>query len=169
MPKNLLHKLQTRIFQIPWVKSRWARKYKAVEVDGVPWASLSKPLNQCRLGLVTTAGVHLKNDKPFNMEDRQGDATYRTMPSTSTQQDLMITHDYYDHTHADEDINIVFPVDRLRELVQEGVIGELAPTFFSFMGHIEEPHLTQLKQQTAPEVADWMVRDQVDVAIFTPA
>jgi D-proline reductase (dithiol) PrdB len=82
--------------------------------------------------------------------------------------DLMITHDYYDHRDADKDINIVFPVERLREFGREGVIGGLANVHYGFMGHITGPHIMTLITRTAPEAARLLKKDGVDVALLTP-
>lgn len=83
--------------------------------------------------------VHRKEDAPFNMEDNQGDPTYRIIPRDVSYEALCITHDYYDHRDADKDLNIVFPLDRLQELAREHLIGEVAPFHYSFMGHIDGP------------------------------
>jgi D-proline reductase (dithiol) PrdB len=80
----------------------------------------------------------------------------------------MITHDYYDHKDADRDINIVFPTDRLREFQNEKVIGELAETNYSFMGHIDGRHIPELINKSAVEVAQRLRSDQVDCVLFTP-
>jgi D-proline reductase (dithiol) PrdB len=119
--------------------------------------------------MVTTAGVHLKSQPPFNMEDPDGDATFRAFPADVDKTDLTITHKYYDHSAADSDINVVLPIDRLRELRDEGVIGRIAPTLYSFMGHIDGPHVKTLMEETAPQVADLLVRDEVDAVFLTPA
>ena len=60
------------------------------------------------------------------MSDPFGDPSYRELPSDTPRELYTITHDYYDHTDADRDLNIVFPIDRLKEMVREGLIGSLA-------------------------------------------
>jgi D-proline reductase (dithiol) PrdB len=84
------------------------------------------------------------------------------------ERELMITHDYYDHADADRDINVVFPVDRLEEFQDEGLIGELSDTHYSFMGHIDGLHLATLTGETAPEVARRLREQGVDVVLLTP-
>ena len=123
----------------------------------------------CRVALVTTAGVHLKSDPPFDMSDPMGDPSYRLIPEKSSLKELMITHDYYDHRDADRDINVVFPIDVLRRMQTENRIGPSAKNFYSLMGHIEGLHLNHLKTRTAPELAARLKDEEVDVAIFTPA
>jgi D-proline reductase (dithiol) PrdB len=66
--------------------------------------------------------VHLRTQKPYDIEDGDGDPSLRELPADTPAPEYMITHDYYDHTDADTDLNIVFPIDRLREFAREGVI-----------------------------------------------
>ena len=102
------------------------------------------------------------------MKDSRGDPTFRIIDGKGSITDLMITHDYYDHKDADRDINIVFPVERLLELMREGIIGDVAPIHFSFMGHIEGAHINTLVSKTAPEVAQKLKESDVDITILTP-
>jgi D-proline reductase (dithiol) PrdB len=155
--------------RLPWLAERWAKSHQFVEAQDIPWAPLRKLLRESSIAMVTTAGVHLKSQTPFNMEDPDGDATFRAFPSNVNKTDLTITHKYYDHAAADRDINVVLPIDRLRELRDEGVIGGIAPTLYSFMGHIDGPHLKILMEETAPQVAEFLVRDEADAVFLTPA
>ena len=134
-----------------------------------PWAPIEKPLTESRIAVVTTAGIHHRHQLPFDMQDPEGDPTWRALDTNSLFSDFRITHDYYDHRAAEQDPNIILPLDRLREFVAEGRIGELAATQYGFMGHIVGRHLTTLTGQTAPEVAGYLVRDQIDVVLLTPA
>ena len=72
----------------------------------------------------------------------------------------------FDRTAIIEDINVVFPLDRLREMVDEGRIGSLATSFYSFMG--AQRDVKPIKERTAPEVAALLVADHVDVVLLTP-
>jgi len=119
--------------------------------------------------LVTTAGVHLKTDEPFDMTDKEGDPSFRVIPRGTPLDRLCITHDYYDHRDADKDVNIVFPLTRLDELALEGIVGGVVPFHYSFMGHIDGRHIQQLLTVTAPEVARRLKREQVDAVVLTPA
>ena len=168
--EDLKNALLVQAFKrIPWLGERWARHHRFVEGKGIPWAPLGKPLRECRIAMVTTAGVHLKSQTPFNMEDPDGDATFRAFPANVDKDDLTITHKYYDHSAADRDMNVVLPIDRLRELRDEKVIAGIAPTLYSFMGHIDGPHVKTLMEATAPEVAELLVRDGADAVFLTPA
>ncbi len=94
---------------------------------------------------------------------------HRAFPADVDKTDLTITHKYYDHSAADSDINVVLPIDRLQELRDEGVIGNITSTLYSFMGHIDGPHLKTLMEETAPEVAELLVRDGAEAVFLTPA
>ncbi|MFQ5846758.1 MAG: glycine/sarcosine/betaine reductase selenoprotein B family protein [Candidatus Methylomirabilales bacterium] len=167
---ELVNAILVRLFKhFPWLAERWARGHRFVEGEGIPWTPLDKPLRESRIAMVTTAGVHLKSQPPFNMEDPEGDPTFRAIPTDAARADLTITHKYYDHSAADRDLNVVLPIDRLRELKDEGLIGEIAPTLYSFMGHIDGPHLKTLMEETGPEVAEHLVREGADAVFLTPA
>lgn len=149
------------------VADSWAEQ--VVENREVPWTPLAKPLSACRVALVTTAGVHRRDQEPFDMHDREGDPSFRVIPSHSPAAELMITHDYYDHRPADRDLNVVFPWQRLAELAREGVIGEVAPRHYGFMGHLLGRHLATLVEVTAPEAARRLGAQGVDAVLLTPA
>ena len=153
----------------PFLVEHWARRGKFVTNIDIPWAPFTKDLKECRITLVTTGGVHLHWQPAFNMEDKEGDPTYREIPSWVDSEDLRITHNYYDHRDADRDINVVFPIERLRELEDEGIIGKIALRHFSFMGHTMGHHLKTLMGKTGPEVSKLLKRDGVDAVFLTPA
>jgi D-proline reductase (dithiol) PrdB len=146
----------------------WARTHRFVESQAVPWARLRTPLDRTTIALVTTAGVHLRSQRPFDMEDPDGDPTFREVPVDAPRASVAITHKYYDHTDADRDINVVLPIDRLRELRDEGMIGAVAPTCYTFMGHIDGRHLDTLVRVTAPEVAKRLRDDGAGAVVLTP-
>jgi D-proline reductase (dithiol) PrdB len=168
-------RLLNQVFAIPAVAQWWAKQSatqtnQVVELTGdIPFTPLSRPLNQLRLALVTTAGLHLPSQPAFDMENPDGDVTFREIPDATPLSELTITHKYYDHTDADSDPNIVFPLERLHGLVQEGIIGATAPCHFSFMGHIDGPLCDQLVRNSAPAVAGMLKQDQVDAVLLTPA
>jgi D-proline reductase (dithiol) PrdB len=169
-----LRRIQNRFFALlfsrfPELTARWLKRQKLDDYGPPPWSPLQKPLQECTIALVTTAGVHLKEEEPFNMADKKGDPTFRVIPRDTQRHHLCITHDYYDHHDADKDLNIIFPIDRLVELTTEGVIGKVASFHYSFMGHIEGPHVQHLLSVTAPDVARRLKQEWVDVVILTPA
>jgi D-proline reductase (dithiol) PrdB len=129
-----------------------------------PFARPKKPLERSRLALVTTGGIHLPEQRRFDIDDVAGDCSYREIPPDA--QDLTWTHAYY---RPDEgfDLDAVFPLRTLRGLVEEGLVGELGPRHFSFMGAIQDP--APLAERTAPEVAGKLVEDGVDAVLLTPS
>ncbi len=170
MLKGVTNRMAVQLFKrIPWLAEHWARTHRFVEAASAPWTPMRRPVAESVIALVTTAGVHLKSQPPFDMEDPAGDPSVRTFPSDAPQGALTITHQYYDHSAADRDLNVVLPLDRLRELVAERRVGGLAPICYSFMGHINGPHLRTLVEETAPAVARALEADGAAAALLTPA
>ena len=168
--KVLKDRILAKLFsRFPGLVELWAKSREFVINVETPWALFSKDLSECRVALVTTAGVHLRTQPPYDMVDKEGDPTFREIPSNTPPADLMITHNYYDHRDADQDINVVLPMERLRELETEGVIAGIAPKHFSFMGHILGHHIDRLINRTGPEVARMLKADGVDAVFMTPA
>jgi D-proline reductase (dithiol) PrdB len=163
---RILAKFFTRY---PVLVDRWAESKEFVTNLDTPWAMLSKEVSECRIALVTTAGVHLRMQPPYDMEDKDGDPTFREISSHTLPAELTITHNYYDHRDADQDINVVFPIQRLRELRAKGMIGGIAPRHFAFMGHISGRHLGTLLRRTGPEVARLLKEDGAEAVFLTPA
>ena len=129
-----------------------------------PFVWPEKPLEECRLALVTTSGVHLPEQPRFDIDDPLGDCSYREIPADAAQ--LTWTHAYY---RPDEgaDLDAVFPLWTIRELAAEGVVGELNHRHLPFMGAIHDPG--PLIDKTAPEVAAKLAGDGVDAALLTPS
>jgi D-proline reductase (dithiol) PrdB len=152
----------------PSLAKRFIASYDPWKSLDIPWATVAKALDKSTIAIVTTAGVHHKDQEPFNMEDREGDPSYRIIDLRKPLSSLMITHDYYDHSDADRDINIVFPAERLKELEKEGHIGRVADLHYSFMGHIVGRHIPTLISKNAPEVARSLKNDNVDIVLLTP-
>lgn len=162
-------RLITKIFsRFPIISEMWAKKFKAYGVEGIPWTPFEKELSQCKVAIVTSAGVHVKTQQPFDMEDHEGDPTFREVPRDTPKSELTITHKYYDHTDADKDINIVYPIDRFFEMKERGEIGDVAEMHYGFMGHILGRHLKALVEETGPEIARMLKSSGVDVVFLTP-
>lgn len=142
--------------------------YRPRESEHIPWSPVTKLLKDTKVAIVTTAGVHHADQEPFDMNDPHGDPHFREIDIRRPLSSLMITHDYYDHSDADRDINIVFPIERLREFKSYGIIGRVADIHYGFMGHIDGQHIEKLIKETAPEVARRLKADNVDVVLLTP-
>jgi D-proline reductase (dithiol) PrdB len=152
----------------PFLAKRLIGAYMPGESADIPWAPFRKPLEESTVALVTTAGVHRRDQIPFDMLDPDGDPTFREIGKDTPMKDLRITHDYYDHSDADKDINLVFPLERLRELRSEGAVGGVAPVHFGFMGHILGAHVRELVTVHAPRVAGRLLEDRVDCVLLVP-
>ncbi len=167
------HRIKNRLIArmitgVPFLADRFIRAYAPWESEDTPWAGFTKLLSECTIALVTTAGVHHRDQTPFDMNDKAGDPTFRMIDLSMPADSLMITHDYYDHRDADRDINIVFPAERLREFAAEKRIGAIADRAYSLMGHITGRHMATLVSKTAPAIAAAMKRDRVDAVLLTP-
>jgi D-proline reductase (dithiol) PrdB len=163
------NKLIARVIaRFPSLSKRFVESYAPWESEDIPWTPFVKPLSECTLALVTTAGVHHRDQPPFDMIDKEGDPSCRVIDLSRPLDSLMITHDYYDHRDADKDINVVFPVNRLREFAERGIIKNLADRNYGFMGHITGKHILTLMSTTAPGIARRLMRDAVDAVLLTP-
>ena len=132
--------------------------------ETAPFVRLAKPLSACRVAIVTTAGLHRRGDPPFG----PGEQTYRVLPTATAPAEIIQSHTSigFDRVPIMRDLNISYPIDRLRELVSRGELGALAPNGYSFMGAQRE--LTRLESETGPEVARRLREDGVDAALMTP-
>jgi len=129
----------------------------------VPYTPFARELTSASVTLVSAAGIHLSTQDPFPAED-PGDISYREIPSSVSARELRITHHHYDHSEADTDPNIVFPIDTLRELVADGLIGGVAETHFSY-GFTTR--LKDLYENTFPEIADKIERTRTKLVLLT--
>jgi D-proline reductase (dithiol) PrdB len=154
--------------RLPFLSALAARGWKGEATGEIPWSPVRIPLGEASMALVTSAGVHLKHDQPFDMENPEGDASYRVIPGDTALGDLTITHDYYDHRAADRDVNCVFPLERLRELARAGKIGRVAPRHIGTMGHVLGTEERRLVTETAPAIARLLLDDGVDYVLAAP-
>jgi D-proline reductase (dithiol) PrdB len=147
---------------------RWISKLialpqlKSLVRGPVPWHPPLKPLSASTVALVASGGVHLRTDRPFHLN---GDPTFRVIPKTATPADLTISHQAYDTRDALRDINLVFPLERLRQLEAQGVIGRLADVHYGFglMGSAKR------LMPSIREVAHRIKGSGVDLVLLVPA
>ena len=128
----------------------------------IPYTPHTREAKTSIFALITTAGVHLRDQEAFNVD---GDNSWRVIPGDVDSQQLMVTHEHYDHRDADQDINCVFPLDRLRELASEGVIAGVSNTHLGFMGFTQ--NFRDLYERAAPEMAKLILRSKADGVILT--
>ncbi len=132
----------------------------------VPFTPFEGDLAKTTVALVTAAGVHLQEQEPFNIADELGDLGYRIIPADVDSSNLMVTHHHYDHSDADEDINVVFPIDVLRDLQEEGFIGGIANKHVGYMGYTMQ--LKAMYEGTAREIANEIDKgSRADVVVLT--
>lgn len=129
----------------------------------MPWMNVEKPLSEKRIAIVTTAGLNYRNDSKFDLID----ASYRAIPRTIDSSSILMSHSSvnFDRTGFQEDINVVFPIDRFKELEACGVIGSLADINYSFMGGGLLPHVYE---PSARELAQLLRADGVDAVFVIP-
>ncbi len=146
------------------------RRYSPHPGDPVSTATtpLRKPLAACTVAVVTTAGLSLTDQPPFDTSIKMGDSSFREIPGDISPQLLEMHHRSwsFDQTGILRDRNLVFPLDRLREMHEQGEIGTIAPYHYSFMGSIIGP--ARLIKEQAPEVARRLIVASVDVVLLTP-
>lgn len=132
----------------------------------VPFTPFDGELAKSTIALVTAAGVHLSEQEPFNISDELGDLGYRVIPEDVDSSQLMVTHHHYDHSDADSDINVVFPIDALRELQDEGFIGGIAKKHVGYMGYTMQ--LKAMYEGTAREIANEIDKgSRADLVVLT--
>ena len=138
--------------------------FPAQEHDDSPATPLAKPLSQCKLALVTTAGLHLRSDMPFT----RSEPSFRVIPAQTDPKEILQSHISigFDRTAFYRDINISFPVHRIEELVERNVIGSHSDNYYSFMG--AQRDATEIATKTAPQVARFLREEGVDVVLLTP-
>lgn len=117
------------------VFERFAAEYAFEQTEPTPWTPLHRELRRAKAAFVTTAGVRLKNQHSFG----PGSAEFREISAYASADDLAFDYTGFDPSEAEKDLNVLLPIDRLKELVDRGVIGGLNETFFSFFGPCSDP------------------------------
>jgi D-proline reductase (dithiol) PrdB len=147
----------------------WASR---LEPGVIPFTPLAKPLSECTVALLTTAGVARNDDVPFDQDGERrdpwwGDPSFRTIPLGTTEADVRLYHMHIDTRFGAADLDVVLPMRRLVELETEGVVGRAASTHFSIMGYLLDA--TELLERTVPQIAARLRAEQVDVLALAPA
>lgn len=129
--------------------------------DEAPWAPFKKRLSESKIAVMTTGGVYVESQKPF---DTDGDWSCREIPLDTPLDQLRIAHTHYDTNGVAEDVDAVLAIHRLLDLQAEGMVGEVLTPTYSFMGYIPEP--SGLINETAPEVAGRLKDEGVDGVVI---
>jgi hypothetical protein len=147
----------------------WAKMEPPREI---PWQPLPKRLSECRVALISSGGIALKSDTPFDQEGEHenpwwGDPTHRVIPHGTYSNEINLYHLHVDPCCVEADINSLLPIDRLGELVTTGEVGSAALSHYTFMGYNMQPRV--LLEETIPKIAHNLKKEAVDVVVLVPA
>jgi D-proline reductase (dithiol) PrdB len=156
-----------------------AAVYQATDLQPefpIPWTPLSRPLSESKFGLVTSGGLYQRGvQPPFDLAREQaqptwGDPSFRIIPKDIRQEELGVSHLHVNPQWVLEDMNVLLPIHRFKELVVEGRIGGLAEHAYSFMGYQGYPPNTRTWQEVSgPQVAEKLREEGVDCVLLTPS
>lgn len=157
-----------RLEQLDPASQNLLGKMPCPEFTVQPWVE-GPQLYERRVAIISTAGLHLTGDRPFtiptgSVTKLQGD--YRVIPGHSTAADLVMSHisTNFDRTGFQQDWNVVFPLDRLRELARAGEIGSVADFHYSFMGATPPQEM----ESSARRLASLLKKDRIDAVLLVP-
>lgn len=151
-----------RLTDLPDIDAQHLLDKECPPFESQPWVT-GPPLAERRLAVVTTAGIHRRDDARF----AQRDLGYRVIPGNLAAGDLVMSHGSvnFDRSGFQQDINVVFPIDRLRELEAGGEIGSLGRFHYALNGAGWLPHEIE---PTARELAGFLKEDQVNAVLLVP-
>jgi len=159
---------------LPPALKAWVRTFiPEKEYQGtIPWSPMSKPLNQTTIALVTSAGISLKADPPFDMEREKrepvwGDRSFRMLPRGTTEKDIDVNHLHINTNYIKQDINVMLPLARMAEFEEEKIIGRLAPTAYSFYGF--QWKSDEFLRTAIEPISKKMKEEEVEAVLLTPA
>ena len=137
----------------------------------IPWTPLKKPLSESTVALISSAGIAMRDDEPFDQEgERQnpwwGDPSFRVIPCTATEKDVRVCHLHINPEFALQDLNAVLPLQRLQELEEQGEVGRVAGEHYSFMGYILDQR--DLLAQSVPKIIAGLQAQAVDAVVLVP-
>jgi D-proline reductase (dithiol) PrdB len=157
MTVNYMQAIRARYESLGYTPYRW------FEADAPPpWAALSKPLSQSRLGLLSTSGAYALGQVAYHYKD---DTSIRALPATLAEQDVRFSHITENYlVDPKQDPSCILPLRQLRTLRDEGVIGELAGQVFSCMGGVYSQR--RIREETAPALLEAFRAEAVDCALL---
>jgi D-proline reductase (dithiol) PrdB len=160
-------------FMPPALRAWLGQSIPAAPYSGtIPWTPLRKPVRETTFALMTSAGISMKTDPPFDMEREKreptwGDPTCRRIRRDAGQEDIQVHHLHINTDYIKRDLNVILPLNRFAEFEQEGIVGRLAPTSYSYYGFQMNPRA--LLEKTLPGVASRMREEGVEAVLLTPA
>ena len=139
--------------------------------DPVPWTPLPRPLSEATVALVSTAGLSMLSDTPFDADSERrnpwwGDPSYRVIPHSAAPTDVVASHLHIETAYLQQDLEVALPLRRLAEAAAQGQIGRVAPSHYSFMGYLLDP--TEFLERSVPAMIERMRAEAVDAAVFAP-
>ncbi len=140
--------------------------------EPIPWAPIAKSVPVAKVALLSTAGLSMRGDAPFDMEmerknPMRGDPSWRRLPADASAADVAANHLHIKTDYIERDLNVALPLDRLREAVGAGEVGAIADTHYSIMGYQGNDPSTLL-ETSAPAIAAAMKNEEVDLALLAP-
>ena len=125
-------------------------------------------LSKSRLMLISTAGAYLADtQQPFDAPNPIGDYTIRLFPVDTPFEALAYAHEHYDHADVNADPQVLLPLRHLKQMVDEGKIGQLAPTVISYSGY--QPDLVQIVNSLIPAIIEAVNAEKPDAVLLVPA
>ncbi len=137
----------------------------------IPWSAMKTSCKDATFALLTSAGISMKTDPEFDMQGEKnnplwGDPSFRTIPKTATTNDVNANHLHVNTRYIKEDINVILPIERFLEFENQGIIGNLAPTHYSFYGFQLDTKF--LVDETMPDIISQMKKENVNAVLLTP-
>jgi D-proline reductase (dithiol) PrdB len=137
----------------------------------IPWTPLAKPLRDSTVALLSSAGVALKSDPPFDQDIERhdpwfSDPSYRVIPQQTSAQDVKVYHLHINGALAEQDVNCILPLQALADMQARGDIGRAAPSHYSYMGYTVRPQ--RLLSESVPAIVRQLKEERVDVVVLAP-
>lgn len=150
-----------RLEDIPEPTRTAVANFPCPSFDTAPFVN-GPPLSQRRVAIVSSAALIHRGDRPFPF----GSGEYRAVPGVWNNNDILVSHVSinFDRAGFQRDINVIWPIDRLRELAAEGVIASVASTHYTVMGSTDPAAMVE----SADGIAAALLADRCDAVVLAP-
>jgi D-proline reductase (dithiol) PrdB len=156
--KHISLKDKTGLSIYPWRNCKPSRKVE-----------ITKPLSDCNIAIVSSAGLYIKDTQPkFDEKIKGGDYSFREIPMEVSLNNLKDSHrsTTFDHSGLISNPETGMPIPQLFELKKEGIIKKVNHRHISLMGSILAPG--RLIKNTIPKIIEILKEDKVDIALMIP-
>jgi D-proline reductase (dithiol) PrdB len=133
------------------------------ETAAPPWTPIEGPLEDKRIALISSGGVHRADQEPFHFRN---DISHREIPTDTSPTDLRVAHFGYDTSDAKRDPACVLPIRALEELSTAGEVGSIVDPALSFMGGIYSQRL--VREEVAPRFRDFVLKERANLVLLVP-